>query len=261
MSKNLPRRSDLMSFLRPLVIPAKAGIQLKTNYFLIPAFAGMTSWEPHSFIRPLTIILLILTISTAHADYVSGSYSVTEKSFDFTKAIASGKCSGQIPYPVLYNEDEEIVDELNHEIIDFVHSYVICNQGERSNFSVSFDLPESGSEEYFSVRWITKKDNKIYRIDSLNFDMQNADLVQIDDIFNLMSSNVFKEIIKLSGGHLQQSDNWEKFLDKIGKRDIQYYLKNGEWYFVFNGTPSLDKVVDVKIPQYFLEGDDATNSR
>ena len=236
MSKNLPRRSDLMSFLRPLVIPAKAGIQLKTNYFLIPAFAGMTSWEPHSFIRPLTIILLILTISTAHADYVSGSYSVTEKSFDFTKAIASGKCSGQIPYPVLYNEDEEIVDELNHEIIDFVHSYV-------------------------SVRWITKKDNKIYRIDSLNFDLQNADLVQIDDIFNLMSSNVFKEIIKLSGGHLQQSDNWEKFLDKIGKRDIQYYLKNGEWYFVFNGTTSLDKVVDVKIPQYFLEGDDVTNSR
>jgi len=76
-----------------------------------------------------------------------------------------------------------------------------------------------------------------------------------------MSSTIFNEIIKLSDGHLQQTDNWETFLDKIGKRDIQYYLKNGEWYLVFNETPLLDKVIDVKIPQYFLEGDNVTNAR
>ena len=233
--------------------------------FFYELFA-MTDFCYNLFLRSLkacTIILWVFAFSpfTAHADYISGAFTVTEKSFDFTKDIVSGKCSGQIQYPVLSNEDTEIADEMNYEILDFVHSYVICNQGERSNFSVSFGLPESGSEEYSSIIWITKKDGKIYRIDSINFNMQNADLLQIDDIFNLMSSSVFKEIIKLSDGHLKPDENWEKFLDKIGKRDIQYYLKNGEWHLVFNGTPSLDKVVDVKVPQYFLEGDDVAKAR
>lgn len=76
-----------------------------------------------------------------------------------------------------------------------------------------------------------------------------------------MSSGVFKEIIKLSDDHLKSDDNWKIFLDKIGKRDIQYYIKNGEWYLIFNSSPSLEKIVEVKIPQYFLEDDDVTTAR
>lgn len=209
----------------------------------------------------IAIIMLILVSSSARADYIAGSFAVNEKTYEFTKSIEAEKCSGKITYPVLYNEDQEITDEINHEITDFVHSYAICNQGDRSNFSVSFDIPLSGSEDYFSVIWITKKNKKTYRIDSLNFDIHNADLIQIDDIFNPMSSGVFKEIIKLSGGHLKSSDNWEKFLDRIGKRDIQYYIKKGEWYLIFNSSPSLEKIVEVKVPQYFLEGDDVTTAR
>jgi len=205
--------------------------------------------------------MLILVSSSAYSDYIAGSFTVNEKTHEFTKSIEAGKCSGKITYPVLYSEDQEIIDEINHEITDFVHSYAICNQGDRSNFSVSFDIPLSGSEDYFSVIWITKKNKKTYRIDSLNFDIHNADLIQIDDIFNPMSSGVFKEIIKLSGGHLKSGDNWEKFLDKIGKRDIQYYIKNGEWYLIFNSSSSLEKIVEVKAPQYFLEGDDVTTAR
>ncbi len=207
------------------------------------------------------IIALILTPFAVQADYISGPFLVNEKTYNFTKNITSGKCSGQIVYPVLYNEDQEIADELSDQILDFVRSYAICNQDERNNFSVSLDLSQSGSEGYFTIRWITKENGKIYRIDSLNFNIHTAELVQIDDIFNPMSTGIFSEIIKLSGGHLQHHDNWEQFLSKIGKRDVQYYLKNGEWYLVFNKTPSLDKIVDVKIPQYFLEGNDVTNSR
>ncbi|MCP5374623.1 MAG: hypothetical protein H6743_00760 [Rickettsiaceae bacterium] len=220
------------------------------------------------FLRPsvirrkiVAIIMLILISSSAYSDYIAGSFTVNEKTHEFTKSIGTGKCRGKITYPVLYNEDQEIIDEINHEIIDFAHSYAICNQGERSNFSVRLDLPPSGSEDYFSIKWITQKDGKIYRIDSLNFDIHNADLIQIDDIFNSMSSGVFKEIIKLSDGHLKSGDNWEKFLDKIGKRDIQYYIKNGEWYLIFNSSPSLERTVEVKVPQYFLEGDDVTTAR
>jgi len=209
----------------------------------------------------LAIIMLILISPSAYSDYIAGSFAVNEKTYEFTKSIGAEKCSGKITYPVVYNEDQEIIDEINHEITDFVHSYSICNQGEKNNFSVSLDIPPSSSEDYFSVIWITKKNEKIYRIDSLNFDIHNGDLIQIDDIFNSMSSGIFKEIIKLSEGHLKSGDNWENFLDKIGKRDIQYYIKNGEWYLIFNSSPSLKRVVEVKIPQYFLEGDDVTTAR
>jgi hypothetical protein len=34
---------------------------------------------------------------------------------------------------------------------------------------------------------------------------------------------------------------------KDGKRDIQYYIKNVEWYLIFNSSPSLEKIVEVKI--------------
>lgn len=233
-------------------------IVMNLIYGLIMNIVQMTKIK--ELICCLTTII-VLTVSSANADYIRGSFFVSENSHEFTKSIPSGKCSGKITYPVLYNDEEEIIDALNDEIHDFIHSYAICNQGKRSNFSVRFDFPESGSLDYFSIRWITKKDNKIYRIDSLNFDVQNADLIKTNEIFNSMSGSVFKEIIKLSEGHLQPNDDWEMFLDKISKRDVQYYIKNEEWYLVFNATRALNKVVDIKIPQYFLEGDDVTNSR
>lgn len=75
----------------------------------------------------LTITMLILISSSAYSDYIAGSFSVSEKTQEFTKSVGSGKCSGKITYPVLYNENQEIIDEINHEITDFVHSYAICN--------------------------------------------------------------------------------------------------------------------------------------
>lgn len=102
----------------------------------------------------VAIIISILISSSAYSDYIAGSFTVNEKTYEFTKSIGAGKCRGKITYPVLYNED--------YEIIDFAHSYAICNQGERSNFSVSIDLPPSWSEDYFSIKWITQKDKNIY---------------------------------------------------------------------------------------------------
>lgn len=209
----------------------------------------------------LLILLLNFISITTQAGYVNNRFFITEKTFDFNKSTKSGKCSGSITYPVLSSEEQELVLSINEEISDFVQIYAICNKDDHSNFSVKFDMPEPGSEDYFSIRWITKKDDKIYRIDSLNFNTNNAELMQPDDIFNPLSSSLIKEMIKISGGHLQANGKWENFLDKIGKRDIQYYLKKGEWYIVFNSTLNLEKVIDVKIPNYFLEGNDVTRAR
>lgn len=202
----------------------------------------------------MTILLLTFLFPLiSNAAKISGNFIVTENHFDFTKSIVSGKCTGRIPYPVLTNDDQELTIQINDEIFDFVELYAICNQGEENNFSVNFDMPSSGVENYFSVRWLTKKDGKIYRIDSLNFNANTDDILTADDVFNSLSSTLLGELIKLSEGHLPAHFTWENFLDKIGKRDIQYYIKNKQWYIVFNATPALDKVVDVKIPEYFLQ--------
>lgn len=218
---------------------------------------GITVCKAFCLLRMILSILLLTFLfpMTSNADKISGSFFVTEKHFDFTKSILSGKCTGRTPYPVLSHDDEALVDEINDEIFDFVELYAICNQGDKDNFSVSYDLPPSGSDDYFSVVWLTKKDGKLYRIDSLNFNINNAELLVTDDVFNPFSSVMLGELVKLSDGHLPTHFTWENFLDKIGKRDIQYYTKNKQWYIVFNATTQLDKVVNVKIPEYFLKGE------
>lgn len=190
------------------------------------------------------------------ADRINGNFFVKDKYFDFTKSIIAGKCTGRTPYPYLFHDEEELVHEINDEISDFVELYAVCNQGERDNFTVTYDLPNPGLEQYFSVRWITKKDGNLYRIDSLNFNLFTTKLVEIDEVMNDLSSSLLSEIIRLSDGHLASHIKWECLLDKIRTRDIQFYLKDGKWYLVFNATTNNDKVVEFQIPEYFMHGDE-----
>ena len=69
------------------------------------------------------------------------------------------------------------------------------------------------------------------------------------------------EFVVTLGKSIESARQLSTLLDKIGKRDIQYYIKNGEWYLIFNSSPSLERTVEVKVPQYFLEGDDVTTAR
>ena len=165
-----------------------------------------------------------------------------------------------MPYPKLTNEDEELFMKINDEIHDFIELYSVCNNAERSNFSVNYDVPNSGTKDFFSVLWLTKKDDKLWRIDVLNFNAETGSLLDTDDVFNIHSNNLFSELVKLSEGHLSSNCSWEQFLEKIEKRDIQFYIKNDDWYLVFNSSEALNKVVEIKIPQYFLiQRDDHDN--
>jgi hypothetical protein len=199
----------------------------------------------------LTFLLLPLF---ANADYISNSFFVVEKSMNFDKTIRSGKCSGVIPYPELSHSDEELFGKINDEIHDFIEIYAICNKEKRNNFSVDFDIPESASKDFFSVRWLTKKDGNLWRIDVLNFNSESGNILVPDNIFNLLSNHMMAKMVDLSEGHLPKKCSWEKLLDKIEARDIQFYIKDREWHIVFNAIPGINNVVDVKIPEYFLIG-------
>jgi len=200
------------------------------------------------------LLIYIFMPLFASADYISNGFFVVEKALDFDKTIRSGKCYGSIPYPQLSHDDEELFMKINEETYDFVEIYAICNQGKRDNFSVSFDVPESGSKDFFSVRWLTTKDGKLWRIDTLNFNSENGNILNPDDVFNLLSNHMIGKMIELSEVHLPEKCSWEEFLEKIEKRDIQFYIKDREWYIVFNTNNKNNNVVDVKIPEYFLVG-------
>ena len=201
-----------------------------------------------------TFLICIFASLAVANDYTSNGFLVVEKSLDFDKTIRSDKCSGSIAYPELSNDDEELFMKINEEIKDFVEIYVICNHGERSNFSVLFDVPNSGTKDFFSVRWLTKKDGELWRIDTINFNSENGNILMPDDIFNLLSNHMMPHMIELSGGHLSEKCTWEDFLHKVEARDIQFYLKDRQWYIVFNADSKIDNLVDVKIPEYFLIG-------
>jgi hypothetical protein len=202
------------------------------------------------------ILISLFATTNVCADYISNGFFVVEKNLDFSRTIRSGACQGIVPYPVLSHDDEELFMEINDEIHDFVELYAVCNQGRRDHFSVKFDIPESGTKEYFSVRWITNRNKKPWRIDVLTFNKDTGDIIEMKDVFNMLSNNMMGEIIKLSDGHLSKFCKWEDFLEKVEKKDIQFYIEKGQWFIIFNATASRSVLVDVKIPEFFMKGGD-----
>ena len=194
--------------------------------------------------------------ASANAGYASNGFLVEEKNLDFSHTIRSGVCQGIVPYPVLSNSDEELVTQINDEIHDFVELYAVCNQGRRDHFTVKVDIPESGTKEYFSVKWITNRNDKPWRIDVMNFNRDTGATLDVNKVVNMLSNNIMGELIKISDGYLSKFCKWEHFVDKIEKRDIQFYIEKGQWFIIFNATSSSQNVVDAKIPEYFLKGGD-----
>ncbi len=202
------------------------------------------------------VLISILMMTTALADYTSNGFFVVEKNLDFARTIRSGACQGVVSYPVLSHGDEEIFMQINDEIHDFVELYAVCNQGRRDHFSVMFDIPESGTKEHFSIRWITNRNDRPWRIDVMTFNKDTGGVLDVNDVFNMLSNNMMGELIKLSDGHLSRGCKWENFLEKIEKREIQFYIEKEQWFLVFNATSHRQNVVDAKIPEYFLKGGD-----
>jgi hypothetical protein len=182
---------------------------------------------------------------------IKNGFFVFPKKFNFDKSIRSGKCYGTLPYPHLENQDEELFGKINEEIHDFVEIYAICNKGERDEFSVRYEIPNSNSAEHFSVLWKTYKDKKLWRIDALTFSNEDGEMLKIEEVFNDMSMHLMRKLVNLSEGHLYSNAKWDMFIEKYHNRDIQFYLKEKKWYLIFNSTSNNENIVHVELPKYF----------
>lgn len=200
----------------------------------------------------LKAFLIIIIPMSVNAGYIKGRFLITEKSHNFVNNTVSGGCKGQLSYPSFSNTDDEIVEVINGHILGFVKTYAICNKGNRKNFAVTFEINTNKLENNLSVKWVTFKNKKIYRIDALTFNAMSGNLLHIDDIFNQLGEDMLKELAKLSGGRLKFDISWEEFVEKLGKKDIQFYLKQDKWYLAFNPTRSNEKPLEIAIPDYFL---------
>ena len=221
-------------------------------------------------LTPLLLLLVYISISfdalaaepidiSKHS--IRNGFYVRDKALHFKETIRGETCKGTIHYPYMTNEAEDIFIEINEEIHDFVEIYSICNEDDKDNYSVSYKIPESHLKDFFSVVWSTKKDDKLWRVDALTFDRDQGDLIKLNQVFNPLAQLMYSKMIELSEGHLSAKQDWGDFLANIARRDIQIYVDKGEWMIVFNPTPELNKLVQKKLPNYFLIGDDVANTR
>ena len=201
-------------------------------------------------------ILIVLYSTTSIANSVSNGFLVEKKYFDFSKNMRKGLCKGTIPFPDLSNSDQELINELNSSIYDFVQIYSICNKGHHNHYSVEYNILHSNINDFFSVKWSTSRNKQLWRIDVLSFNRNTGALVEVKDIFNPFSKHLMNELKKLSDGHLSRYCSWKDFLDKVKKRDVQFYIKDKEWFIIFNATKYRQDVIDVKLPNFFLKGGD-----
>ncbi len=192
---------------------------------------------------------------------ISNGFFVEDKKLNFDKTLRNGKCSGIISYPYLTRDDEQIFVEINDEIHDFVEIYAVCNQGARQHYHVKYEVPESGTPEFFSVVWYTSKYGEIWRVDSLTFDSDQGDLIRLKQVFNLATASMLHTLAEISAGHIKHDISWEEIQEKIIARDIQIFIDNNKWMIAFNPTHTLDKLVLKEIPNFLLLGDDVTNAR
>ncbi len=96
------------------------------------------------------------------------------------------------------------------------------------------------------------KKGEIWRVDSLNFSALTGSILNSEDIFHQYSDDISAELSDISGGRYSKHCSCENLLDKIEKRDVQLYLKNGNWFIVFNSTAKANGIVEAKLPENFI---------
>lgn len=223
------------------------------------------------------LLLLLLSITNSHATvkhiintsendknfiggvFLSNGFMVGGHYIEFEKHLNlkdTKKCYGKIFYPKFSGSNDYIdtLQHINNTIDNFIESYNVCNQ-RYNQIKTHYDI-RSGSKDYFSVRFITKFNNQILRIDSLNFNKENGSVLSIDDILNSLSNNFLSQIITL--GNFSTTLTWDELKAQISKKSIQFYIYDAEWYIIFNPkTLGLD-VIDVKLPKHLLKSDKLT---
>ncbi len=208
-----------------------------------------------------SIILILLNCHLAYAAFLSNGFLVTSHYMEFNPKYS--KRHGKIFYPILANDNEIMSLKINNTIQHFVKTYATSYNKKTKNAKCesTYDV-RNGSKNYFTVRWTTKCNNTTIRIDSLNFSLQDGNLVAATEIFSPLAKNFMPEIVKLSKNNLAADTTWQQFIKKIKQGDIQLYIFESNWRIVFNSSPGSPRnIIDAKLPQYLLRTNHVTITR
>jgi hypothetical protein len=213
------------------------------------------------FFLPILVLLFLRTayanINEVDAVAVTDSLNISEEYLDVPKNSSVSICSSTIPYPTFAPvENVDPIKNINHEIKRFVYSYSLCHNNMMSNddeFFVAYDIPDSYVKNYFSIRWITKKNHRLWHIDTLNFDLKTGKVLKIRDIFNKIDYNLVSAISSMSEGYISSDISTADFEHLVVERQIQFYISNQDWYVVFNANNLYNHVFAVQIPRELIQ--------
>ncbi len=197
------------------------------------------------------VIICYHGLALAKNANVNGFY-ILDKKLEYTNTIRNGACTGSINYPFLVSDDEELAATINDEIHDFAELHTLCNTKDISDLSISYKALNTGRKDVLSIVWTTKKGKSVWRVDSLNFNALTGKILNSEDIFHQYSDDIRDELSDISGGRYSKHCACENLLDKIEKRDIKLYLKNGSWFIFFNPTAKSNGLVEAKLPENFI---------
>lgn len=199
--------------------------------------------------------------------YSDNGFFYKDDYLNFNNKRQGKECEGVIIFPYLSRDNLNITN-INDEIYKFAMSYGICNKGKYAYYSQKYEIPNSSTIDVFSIKFLTYKKSKnkekksLWRIDTLNYSIQNGDQINIiDDVLNKLSKNMITEFVQLSKGRLDSDITWEDFKEKIKNRDIQFYIKDNKWYIVFNTNQKVKELLEVEVPEYFMQGEDTDVTR
>jgi hypothetical protein len=191
----------------------------------------------------------------------TSAFPSNTKYITFETNTLLGKCSGRVSYPELVNSDADVeITQINNAIENFAKGFMVCKPTSKSNKKNKYNTTHqimTANDQYISVKWDTKQDSQIVRVDSLSFDIDTGNLLSIEDILSPLAKNFLFEIVKLSHNHLASEINWEQFLTKIDERRVQFYLQDGKWYIVFNPDHRIpNEIVIARLPDHLIKPKD-----
>ncbi|MBN8512506.1 MAG: hypothetical protein J0L79_05715 [Rickettsiales bacterium] len=225
--------------------------KLWCGFEMLVEFCGINFKRKFINIVSATILVCYCQLAVAKNISANGFY-ISDKKLEFTNTIRSSTCVGSISYPFLVSDDEELAAKINDEIHDFAEFHTLCNTKDSSDLSISYKVLNTGRKDVMSIVWTTKKGKSVWRVDSLNFNALTGKILDSEDIFNQYSDDIRAELSDISGGRYSKHCSCENLFDKIEKRDVQLYLKNNNWFIVFNSTAKANGIVEVKLPENFI---------
>jgi hypothetical protein len=221
----------------------------------------------------LALSVFLLLVSPLQAAFLSNGFLVTSGFYDLlvkdnhqkqcvdvSEAEDLCVCRIKIFYPKITSSNKTIIDKINQTIYDFVLSFNSCEKNGLIPIQkiINYQFPDSGYQDYFSIKFMKKEEMKTQKQYSFTFNKVTGNLVDFSDIF--IESNEFKEfLLNNFNKFLPRKNNNQEFFniieEKIASQKLQFYIETGLFHIVINNKPNdkATRVIDIVVPKNFIK--------